>query len=324
MTTGQFREVDHDLLADYVGGALAGTSDEAVVAQLIAEYPAWKQAYADLTLAVGRVSDVLADWGAAELATPPDITARLTGALAAAADGAAPEPPLRDPVRVPGQSRRPGTTTGPTPAGPNRPPAGGSRRQARWVGPITIAAAVAAFAGLGANQLDWFGSGSDAGAANSGSDAGPAEGQNHADVLLAPESAPPAFPAPLSEKVSVSGTDYAPATLSDAVNALPEPTSATTDAREQASTLPSEEDVPPGLERLVDHDALATCLGAVADEHNHGPVHVNLVDYATFQRTPALVIIFIDGTATRWTWAAGPDCGKSGSGADTRHSARVG
>ena len=39
MTAGEFREVDLDLLADYVGGALDGTPDEARVAQLVADGP---------------------------------------------------------------------------------------------------------------------------------------------------------------------------------------------------------------------------------------------------------------------------------------------
>jgi hypothetical protein len=45
----QFGEVDIDLLADYVGGALTGTPDESAVAARIADDPVWQSAYTALS-----------------------------------------------------------------------------------------------------------------------------------------------------------------------------------------------------------------------------------------------------------------------------------
>ena len=45
MTGAEFDGVDIDLLADYIGGALAGTPDESAVAALVADDPAWREAY---------------------------------------------------------------------------------------------------------------------------------------------------------------------------------------------------------------------------------------------------------------------------------------
>ncbi|MER7889110.1 hypothetical protein ABTX15_04730 [Micromonospora sp. NPDC094482] len=112
MTVGGFRGVDHDLLADYLGGALDGTPQEAVVARLVTEDAAWAEAYTLLAPAVAGVRADLAGWGepavelpsaladqitAALAALPPvDPTARLTDEpveAGAAADGAVPEAP---------------------------------------------------------------------------------------------------------------------------------------------------------------------------------------------------------------------------------------
>ncbi|MFD0818409.1 hypothetical protein ACFQ0D_08790, partial [Micromonospora zhanjiangensis] len=63
---------------------------------------------------------------------------------------------------------------------------------------------------------------------------------------------------------------------------------------------------------------------AVAAEHGAGTVTVQLVDYATFNGTPALVVLFTDQGPDRWAWVSGPECGVPGSGADTRYQTRVG
>ena len=65
MTGREFREVDHDLLADYVGGALDGTPERDRVARLVAEDAAWADAHATLAPAMARVHDELTGWGAA-------------------------------------------------------------------------------------------------------------------------------------------------------------------------------------------------------------------------------------------------------------------
>ncbi|MBM0240402.1 hypothetical protein JNW88_30960 [Micromonospora sp. ATA32] len=56
MTTGEFRGVDHDLLADYLGGALDGTPEQTAVARLIDEDPTWAGAHAALAPAVAQVA----------------------------------------------------------------------------------------------------------------------------------------------------------------------------------------------------------------------------------------------------------------------------
>ncbi|MEU4677203.1 hypothetical protein [Micromonospora sp. NPDC023737] len=83
MTVGRFREVDHDLLADYLGGALDGTPEQAVVARLVAEDAAWAEAYAQLAPAVAAVEGDLARWGEPVADMPLDVAERITSALAA-------------------------------------------------------------------------------------------------------------------------------------------------------------------------------------------------------------------------------------------------
>lgn len=85
MTGGQFREVDLDLLADYVGGALDGTPDEAEVARLVTQAPDWAAAYVALT---GGLDAVRLDL--ATLASPPEpMPAAVVDRIEAALDRAA-------------------------------------------------------------------------------------------------------------------------------------------------------------------------------------------------------------------------------------------
>ncbi|MBM0234634.1 hypothetical protein JNW91_24095, partial [Micromonospora sp. STR1_7] len=83
MTTEGFREVDDDLLADYLGGALDGTPQQAEVARLVDEDPAWAEARARLGAALTQVHADLADW-ADPPPMPPEVVDRLFAALAAA------------------------------------------------------------------------------------------------------------------------------------------------------------------------------------------------------------------------------------------------
>ncbi|MGI5146494.1 hypothetical protein ACQEVC_08940 [Plantactinospora sp. CA-294935] len=85
MTGGQFREVDLDLLADYVGGALDGTPDEVEIARLVDQDPAWAEAFADLTAGLDAVRLDLAGLAAAQTPMPPLVVDRLSSALAGAA-----------------------------------------------------------------------------------------------------------------------------------------------------------------------------------------------------------------------------------------------
>ncbi|GAB3966369.1 hypothetical protein [Plantactinospora veratri] len=85
MTGGQFREVDLDLLADYVGGALHGTPDETEIARLVDQDPAWAEAYAALTAGLDAVRLDLAAWAAEPTPMPSPVLDRLVTALAGAA-----------------------------------------------------------------------------------------------------------------------------------------------------------------------------------------------------------------------------------------------
>ncbi|MEU0765272.1 phosphopantetheine-binding protein, partial [Streptomyces microflavus] len=76
MTGREFREVDHDLLADYLGGALDGTPEQTVVARLVAEDPAWSDAHDVLAPALTRVHDELTGWGAAVPEMPLAVVER--------------------------------------------------------------------------------------------------------------------------------------------------------------------------------------------------------------------------------------------------------
>jgi hypothetical protein len=68
-------EVDIDLLADYIGGALSGTPDESVVATLITDDPAWRDAYDELSGGMAAVGAELARLAPEPM--PADLAARL-------------------------------------------------------------------------------------------------------------------------------------------------------------------------------------------------------------------------------------------------------
>ncbi|MFI5495469.1 hypothetical protein [Actinoplanes sp. NPDC051859] len=90
MTGPEFSEVDFDLLADYVGGALDGTPDEAVVSALIVGHPAWRRAHAELSAATEAMTAALHSWGAEPEPMPADLVARLDAAFTPAASGSVP------------------------------------------------------------------------------------------------------------------------------------------------------------------------------------------------------------------------------------------
>lgn len=357
MTSGRYREVDHDLLADYLGGALDGTPERDDVARLIDEEPAWAQAYARLAPALDLVRADLADWAAGPAPELPLAVAdRITAALA----GAGPAPDQRAEVPLPreGRSSTPtdlptypevadapadldlpdparqrraggGTPAGGTGFGPGgrrtdgvtRPadgPARGDgpgRRRRRWVrlaGPVALAAASITAVGLGVNHLvGGTGAGSDATVADRAAGSAAAPGALAAGVFRT--TAPPRS----------SGTDYTPQRLAGRTGpALAPDDTSSVKAQEapEGQRLPIVGD----LGRLTGRAALDSCLAAVAAEHAGGAVTVDLVDYASFEGRPALVVTFVDAAGARWAWVSGPECGVPGSGADTRFRTRVG
>ncbi|MET8834096.1 hypothetical protein ABZV78_09295 [Micromonospora sp. NPDC004540] len=318
MTSREFSEVDHDLLADYLGGALDGTPEQATVAGLVERDPAWGEAYADLARAVELVHADLAGW-AAEPAPelPPTVADRITAALAGAgpAPTADPTEPGPAPAAVPAQPSRGAQPAGATGRpGRNTGPGRRSRRWTRLAGPVALAAASVTAVGFGVSHLVDAGVGRVTGAAdNAGS---------RADGEAAPMAAAPFR---TTGPARHSGTDYTPEALFGLRTGVAGP-SAT--ANEKSSAAGGQDarrlSEATGLERLARPEALAVCLSDIGTEHGAGPLTVDLVDYARFQGSPALVVTFTDGGGARWAWVSGPECGVPGSGADTRYTARVG
>ncbi|MFY1587732.1 hypothetical protein ACN267_24880 [Micromonospora sp. WMMD734] len=331
----EFREVDHDLLADYVGGALDGTPEHPAVARLVAEDPAWADAHDALAPAMARVHDELTGWGAAAPEMPLAVVERLTAVLAGAGPAADDDvEPSRRAARpaAPGDTRPVGAG-GPVPTQPGgrRTPGGrpgdgradpsGPGRRRRWVrlaGPVTLAAASLAAVGFGVAHLIDGTTGRDAAT----SMARPAQ-----------ENAERGFR--FSGETRRSGVDWSPSTLRGGTDAPlvqpvtppglqpgdePEVTTQISPGAPESKRLAA----PAGLDRLTGRAALDACLADIAAAHRRGPVTVEVVDYATFNGEPALVVHFVDATGARWAWVSGAECGVPGSGADTRYQSRVG
>lgn len=366
MTAGRFREVDLDLLADYVGGALDGTPEQALVERLISTAPQWRDAHRDLVRAMSPVREALARLGAEQPAMPEDVTARLDAALDATARTALPaEIPAEIPADpTPAASPTPAgpVPAGPLPrlagssgpggqAGPGRPIGSGGRaaaarrpgaaRRRRWMrltGPAAVAAAVVAVGVLGLTWLAPQDGGQSDSASTAGGNTAGADTTPAVPPAALPEQAPGVAGEPrvlldsTPEQRVTSGTDYTPDTLPDTVADLSRPgageradDTATATADRRGDRISSTGPLPAGLRRLADQPAvLANCLAAVTAEHGEGQVTVQLLDYASFEGRPALVVVFVDGTGARWAWVSGPECGLPGSAADTRHRARVG
>ncbi|MEV0324971.1 hypothetical protein AB0H63_00780 [Micromonospora echinospora] len=316
MTAGRFGEVDHDLLADYVGGALDGTPDEATVARLVTEDPAWARAHDELVAATARVGTTLAGWGATTPTMPETVADRLTAALA----GAGPAAPATVPAQVsPSPVSTASGTSGdgssrtvavvgasPRPTSPGR----ARRRWSRRAAPVLVAAAAMVAGGFGVTQLVGLGAGQrDAGSAPENAIAGDASAGGFR----------------LATDPTHTGTSYTP----DTVGAVPAaPGVLSTDS---ASPYKQGESGPrrpvsaaDGLDRLTGPAALDACLGAVGAAHGRGRITVDRVEYAAFQGAPALVVGLVDAEGDRWVVVTGPDCGVPGSGADTRYRAQVG
>ncbi|MEW2142760.1 hypothetical protein AB0869_08075 [Micromonospora vinacea] len=338
MTTEGFREVDTDLLADYLGGALDGTPQQDEVAQLVVADPSWAEAYALLAPAVTEVRTDLTRWAEPSPEMPSAIADRLLAALASAKppnDTSAEEAPTTAPNGDPGcdaatpfvvpaqAGRRPAVRT---PVGSGHPAhTGPGRRRRAWArrGAPVAAAAIAVIAvALGLNQLSMRTTDDSAGVNAMNQPASAPEGVAGAGTV---RTTGPALR---------SGTNYTPQTLGDAYGTDTPSTSA---ASRATGNTPGEQprveaegdrrrspDGSDQLARLSDEVALTSCLSSVAAEHGSAPLVVEVVDYARFQGDQALVIRFADATGARWAWVSGPECGVPGSGSDSRYSARVG
>jgi hypothetical protein len=287
VTGHEFSEVDFDLLADYVGGALDGTPDEAVVARRVAQEPGWTEAHAALSAATGSVRAGLASWGESAEPMPAEVADRIAAALEQEPQG----PALSLVPDDPDEPRRTVTRA--------------RRRLPAWAAPAAIAAGVAALAGLGLSQASNLSDGSDDGAAGTTADA-PALGNAEA--------------APGVLQVAESGRDYRQ--LADA--RAPAMAASSQQARAQDEEQDTFSSPLTALDRLRDPAALAACIRAIAEAHPPGVTSVEVVDLATFEGSPAAVVFFTDRLGARWVWASGPECGLAARGADTRGSAKIG
>jgi hypothetical protein len=304
-------DVDLDRLADYIGGALDGTPDEAAVAQLVATDPQWTRTHAALLAADAFVRADLAVLAGEPEPMPDEVVVRLSAALAA-------EPPLPGTAAADSRPRLsvlPGGRAAPTPSA--------TRGRRRTV--IGVAAA-ASVLGLGAVGLTPTLRGSGAGDAKtaatdlgaraptpSPSSVGPASGQAATDV-------------------HASGSDYTADTLAvlgGASIAARGDNSTKTESRPDAPDASSQStgrptEVPDPLRRLAEPDARAACLKAIVAQYGGTAM---LLDYARYQGSPALIVL-LDGAqgvvGRKWVVAVGPKCGAGGAIADQRFSAQVG
>jgi hypothetical protein len=293
VTGNQFSEVDLDLLADYVGGALDGTPEHVTVTDLVAHDPVWRSAHERLTAGMTAVGAQLSALGAASEPMPADLAERLEEAFRAATPA-----PRLEPIRGGGAA---GQTS-----------ARSSRRRWRWAMPVAAAAAVLAVAGIGLDYLAGHSTTTDN--RSSSAAGGLAEGQE------APMAASGAVSAQSGADIRSTGTDYDAATLAGDA-----PTTLDRAPGKNATVAPAPAgDTAAGpLARLRAPDARLGCLNAIAAANGAGPITVQTVDYARFRGKPALVVRFSAANGT-WAWASGPACGTPGAGAATLASVPVG
>ncbi|MER7333338.1 MULTISPECIES: hypothetical protein [unclassified Micromonospora] len=355
MTARGFGEVDHDLLADYVGGALDGTPDEARVARLVEEDAAWAEAYALLAPALAGVRADLAAWAGPAPEMPTDVTDRLVAALATApAPDSGPldptsahselvqsEPRDSEPARSEAVRSRPGGDdalpadepgTGRSGGLVPAQPLGGSAR--RPAGVPRSEPGPGATTGPGRRRRRWSRLAGPVALAAASIAAvglgvsqltGGQQGETAVHDAAKPEVAAPAgTPLQAGEPTLRSGRDYTPESLTgvplttkaERFSAGPRP-----DVQAEGGRLPG---ALVGLERLTDPAALSDCIHEIGAEHGRGPLVVDVVEYARFQGQPALVVRFTDNGGAHWAWVSGPECGVPGSGSDSRYRTRVG
>jgi hypothetical protein len=312
VTAAEFGGVDVDLLADYIGGALAGTPDEAAVAGRIAGDPAWRDAYAELSAGMAAVGAELGRWEPEPM--PAELADRLDTLLTS---------PVADPAPIPAELA--------TPPGPHLSAVRGSgavddgahgvrekkgrRREAhagrrlRWATPIAIAAGVVAFIGFGLDYL----SGQHK-TADRATSAGAGVADSNAQEKAAPQAAG-------GISTLQTGTDYTAATLTmiPGAQALSAPNGGSAGVKPQPNRHVAED---AELDRLRAPDALQACLDAIGQENGLGAISPTTVDYARYDGKPAIVVRFTAANGS-WAWASGASCGTGSGGADTLGKAPV-
>jgi hypothetical protein len=281
--------VDLDLLADYVGGALEGTPEQARTAALVDSDPSWSTTLERLRTAETLVRADLARLAEAPEPVPTDIATRLERALTNAASPESadlPDTDRKEPV---------------------------SLRRARARRRYRIAAVAAVAAGLlalvvpagsmlpGTDEAAEQGTTADRADEGSGPRQQPPEATTEGDPRTpGPAALGRGYPVP----VAASGTDYSRATLS-AVRGQHD--MAAGDASPQ---------VPGALSRLKALPALDDCLTVIRSVY---PGTVTIVDYARFEGAPALIVAITEVAGRNRVVVAGPDCGHPG--VDERYTA---
>jgi hypothetical protein len=311
VTGDEFSEVDFDLLADYVGGALDGTPEHARVARLISEDLAWRGAHEDLMRGMTAVRTELGALGRESEPMPADLVVRLDDAFGTPADLAA-----AGPAAVDGELGAPGRHLASVPGNASESPRARVRtnglKRRRWVAPLAIAAGLIAFVGFGLDYL----SGQNRGSSDTASSSA---GRAESAPMMATDGAPGAAglvgALPPAADIRSSGTDYRTDTLGNPAavgkkDFAPAPNAASGNAVDPLARLR------PGAE-------LQGCLDAIAGENGAGSITVQSLDYARFDGAPALVVRFTAANGT-WAWASGSSCGMTQAGASTLGHAKVG
>lgn len=269
-------QVDHDLLADYVGGALDGTPEAKRVEALLASSPEWRNAADELNAAMRAVALDLDNLRRSPETMPADLVDRFDDLLASPAMAPLRARPVVDPLA----ERKP-TRSAPTRA----------RRWRRWAAPVAIMAAAFTFFAIG--NLPSLTSKYN----------GPASAPEAALDSNKQVTAAGGEPIP----TITSGRQHNRSSLGGARTTSDTSPSANSKAESPGQMLNIEGI--PELQRLMNPAALQACLDAVALIL---PGKVTLVDYAYFEGKPALVIS-ITTPSGGWMYVAGANCGINGS-----------
>lgn len=318
------REVDWDLLADHLGGALAGTAEDGRIANLIVTDPAWARAAADLSTALAAVAADLNALPAPVM--PDDVVARLEGALhgastvldsvpsgARSGHVAAARPSAGDASTGPGRHSRTATAGGsPRPAGR---PASRRRRFTRWGSGLAVAMGLVAFVAFGISSLGiWVTGGAD----ESGGIATDQGGRVTASDQPQLSADQP--------RVLASGRDYARTDLSEQAAAPMDAERPPDRAGPLGAPDPGAEAAPGGVPEALVHlwPLPDECLAEVIASYLPETVVPEVVDYAAFEGQPAIVIWVTTPEGVAWVSVVGPGCGTPGGGIDERHRSRLG
>lgn len=261
-----------ELLADYVGGALDGTPEAAEVTRKIRDNAAWAEAHSQLVIALRRVDEQLREVSSTPETMPDDVWARLETALG---DPALSGPAFSGPTLT-GPRTEPPIWVPPAPHQPPAPPRRASRRW-RWLAPVGVAAAVLGCFGLGSQVLR----------PNAASDSA----NTTAGKGVNPESA---YSLPSGLLQLTSGRDYTSTTLA-----------VLTDNQALAFATKDSASPPAALTRLSNQAALGGCLEAI---NQIAPGAATVVDFASYQGNPALIVVVARASGGKWVGVAGPAC----------------